>query len=258
VSVGETNSRTWAHRRFVRHYRATDLRPVEAQILARYDASFSGRVLELGCGTGRATGHLAARSAQVEAIDLSPAMIAEAEKRHPGIEFHLLDMSDLSHFDSGSFDAVIATCNVIDVLDDDQRQALIAEVRRLLGEKGIFVFSSHNRGHIEMLREPWQMPNHPTHRFLAFGKAILRLPVRLRNRRRLNRFEVHAADYEILNDAAHDWRLLQYYIFPADSRRQLADHGLQMLECAALDGRPIDDDDQAREEAELYYVARPV
>ncbi len=257
MSVAETNSKTWAHRRFVRHYRATDLRPAEAQILARYEEGFSGHVLELGCGTGRATGHLADRSDRVEAIDLSPAMIAEARKRHPGVTFHLQNMSDLSRFESGAFDAVIGTCNVIDVLEDDRRRALITEVRRLLGDEGAFVFSSHNRGHIEMLRKPWQMPNHPTHRFLALGKAILHLPVRLRNWYRLHRYEVHAPDYEILNDAAHDWRLLQYYISPADSRRQLADCGLRMVECIALDGRPIDDDDQAREESELYYVARP-
>jgi SAM-dependent methyltransferase len=240
----------------VRHYRATDLRPAEDQILARHEKSFAGRVLELGCGTGRATGHLAARSARVEAVDLSPAMIAEAENRHPGVTFHLRDMSDLSPFESGAFDAVIATCNVIDVFDDAQRRALLAEVRRLLAEDGVFVFSSHNRGHIEMLREPWQIPNHPTHPILATGKAILHLPVRLRNRHRLNRYEVHAPDYEILNDAAHDWRLLQYYVFPADSRRQLADCGLEMIECVALDGRPVADDDRARDEAELYYVTR--
>jgi SAM-dependent methyltransferase len=225
--------------------------------LARHEESFSGRVLELGCGTGRATGHLATRAARVDAVDLSPAMIAEAESRHPEVTFHLQDMSDLSRFRPGSFDAVIATCNVIDVLDDAQRRALIAEVRRVLAADGVFVFSSHNRGHVEMLREPWQIPDHSTHPFLAGAKALLHLPVRLWNRHRLKRYEVHADDYEILNDAAHDWRLLHYYIYPGDSRRQLADHGLRMLECVALDGRSIDDDDRVREETELYYVAGP-
>lgn len=255
--VGETNSKTWTHSRFVRHYRATELRPAEAQALDRYGERFSGRVLELGCGTGRATGHLVARGARVDAVDLSPAMIAEARKRHPGVTFHLQDMADLHGFESDSYDAVMATCNVIDVFDDEQRRALIAEVGRLLAEDGVFVFSSHNRGHVEMLREPWQIPNHPTHRFLAFGKAIVYLPVRLRNRHRLHPHEVHTPAYEILNDAAHDWRLLQYYIFPADSRRQLAKCGLRMVECLALDGRPIAEGDRAPEESELYYVARP-
>lgn len=254
--IGETNSKTWAHPRFVRHYRTTELRPAESQILGRYERNFAGRVLELGCGTGRATGHLAARSSRVEAVDLSAAMIAEAERRHPDVTFHLGDISDLSSFEGGSFDAVIATCNVIDVFDDDQRRALLAEVRGLLAADGVFVFSSHNRGHVGMLREPWQIPNHPTHPVLATGKAILRLPMRLWNRHRLKRYEVHAVDYEILNEAAHDWRLLQYYVHPADSRRQLAECGLQMIECLSLSGRAIDDDDRAREEAELYYVAR--
>jgi len=163
-------------------------------------------------------------------------------------------MSALGGFETGSFDAVIATCNVIDVLDDGERRALLGEVRRLLGEEGVFAFSSHNRGHVPQLKEPWQLP---TNRFLSFAKALVYLPVRMRNRHRMQPFVVRAPDYEILNDSAHDWRLLQYYIYPADSRRQLADCGLSMIECLALDGRRVGDEDRLPEETELYYVARP-
>lgn len=254
MSVSETNAKTWAHRRFVRHYRSTELRPVETQVLTRYAGRFSGHVLELGCGTGRATGHLAACSSRVEAVDLSSAMLAEACQRYPDVTFHLLNMSNLSGFDSDSFDAVIATCNVIDVFDDEERRALLCEVGRLLREGGVFVFSSHNRGHVPLLREPWQLP---THRFLSFAKALVYLPMRLRNRRRLQSLAIRAPDYEILNDSAHDWRLLQYYVHPGDCRRQLADCGLTMLECLTLDGQRVGDDDRTPEETELYYIARP-
>src|SRR4051812_5164052 len=44
----------------------------------------AGRVLDVGCGVGLATGLLAARGFHVTAIDLSPRMTAYAKVRAPG------------------------------------------------------------------------------------------------------------------------------------------------------------------------------
>ena len=51
-----------------------------------------GRVLELGCGTGKNTRWLAKRAQQLVACDFSLAMLARAKERMPGVEFHLCDM----------------------------------------------------------------------------------------------------------------------------------------------------------------------
>jgi SAM-dependent methyltransferase len=254
VSVAEHNARTWSRRRFVRHYQTTDLRPVEARLLEEHAAAFAGRVLELGCGAGRVTGHLAARAEHVDALDISAHMLAVARNRYPEVTFHEADMTDLSRFADGTFDAVVAPCNVIDVVDDAERRALLSDARRLLCADGVLVFSSHNRARVPLLKEPWELPAHSA---LAFGNAVARLPLRLRNRRRLRPLAVGAPDYEILNDSAHDWSLLQYYIFPADQRRQLADCGLDLVACLSLDGSPVDEDDPPQEPPELHYVARP-
>lgn len=253
MSISRVNAATWAHPRFVRHYRKTDLRPVEAMLLQSYE-QFRGRVIELGCGTGRVTGHLLKGGADVEAVDVSAPMLAEARRRHPKATFHLLDMRGIGGFPEASFDAAIATCNVLDVLDDADRRTVLGEIRRLLRSDGIFVFSSHNRGHIPKLREPWQLPLRSPPRIV---NGLIRLPFRLRNRRRLQPFVVHEADYEILNDAAHDWRLLQYYIAPAAQRRQLADCGFELLSCLTLNGDPVADGEDAAEHVDLHYVARP-
>jgi SAM-dependent methyltransferase len=255
VSVAERNARTWTRRRFVRHYLATDLRPVEARLLDEHAEAFGGRVLELGCGTGRVTGHLAARAAHVDALDISAHMLDVARDRYPQVAFHEGDMTELSGFADGAFDAVVAPCNVIDVLDDARRRALLRDARRLLAADGVLVFSSHNRARIPLLKEPWQLPTHDP---LAFANAVARLPVRMRNHRRLQRHAVRAADYDILNDSAHDWSLLQYYISPAGQRGQLADCGLELEGCFALDGTPVDEHDPPPETPELHYVARPV
>ncbi len=253
LTASTHNAATWSHARFVRHYGQTDLRPVEAAMLERHGAAFAGRVLELGCGTGRVTGHLTQRARHVDALDLSAGMLAEARRRHPSAGFHQQDMTDLSGFADGNFDAVVASCNVLDALDDADRRTVLREVHRVMTDNGILVFSSHNRAHIELLDGPWRVP---THRLLAFANGLTKLPRRLRNRRRLRPLEVHADDYDIVNDSAHDWMLLQYYIAPADQRRQLGEAGFELLECRTLDDDAVDEDNPAPEPIELHYAAR--
>ena len=51
-----------------------------------------GRVLELGCGTGKNTRWLAERAQQLVACDFSLAMLARVKERVPGVEFHLCDL----------------------------------------------------------------------------------------------------------------------------------------------------------------------
>lgn len=48
-----------------------------------------GRVLDLGCGPGRITGHLHELGLDAAGVDLSPAMIAEARRRCPALSFRV-------------------------------------------------------------------------------------------------------------------------------------------------------------------------
>lgn len=51
-----------------------------------------GRVLELGCGTGKNTGWLAERAERLVACDFSTAMMEKARERVAGVEFYLCDI----------------------------------------------------------------------------------------------------------------------------------------------------------------------
>lgn len=59
-----------------------------------------GRVADVGCGTGRITGHLAGLGLDVFGIDLSPGMLAVARRDHPGLSFTVGSMTDLSIADA--------------------------------------------------------------------------------------------------------------------------------------------------------------
>lgn len=67
-------------------------------------------VLDVGCGTGRHSAHLARNGARVTGIDFSPGMLAKARAKpeSAGIRFLQHDIQEPLPFDSGRFDRVIS------------------------------------------------------------------------------------------------------------------------------------------------------
>jgi len=91
------------------------------------------RVLDAGCGTGASAVELAARGAEVVAVDLSPRLIEIADERAPQdlagtIEFRVGDMLDP---ELGRFDAVLAMDSLIHYRPDDIAKVLTALSERV-------------------------------------------------------------------------------------------------------------------------------
>jgi len=101
------------------------------------------RVLEFGCGTGTTAIHHAPHVQHIDAIDISENMleIGRGKAREAGVENITFTHGTLTEFnaETGSLDAVLGL-NVIHLLAD--RQAVIAEVVRILKPGGIFVSST--------------------------------------------------------------------------------------------------------------------
>jgi SAM-dependent methyltransferase len=250
------NAAQWARGDFVDLYASRRLRPVEAVLLDRYRQAFSGRVLELGCGAGRLTGHLSEVAREVHGVDLSPAMVAYCERAYPRASFSVGDLRELSGFADGGYDVVVAPFNVLDVLGDEARRQVLADARRLLAEGGLFVMSSHNRDYASRLASRLRLwarlwvgsPRRP----LA---SIASLPRRFGNRRRLRALQRVEERYAVLNDEAHDFSVLHYYVSRDAQEQQMAAAGYAFLECLDLDGRSVNPRETASHCSELHYVA---
>jgi hypothetical protein len=68
--------------------------------------------------------------------------------------------------------------------------------------------------------------------------------------------QTRGPDYAIINDTAHDYALLHYYIRRDDQARQLAETGYELLECLDADGCPVGPG-VPHPDPWLHYVARP-
>jgi SAM-dependent methyltransferase len=247
------NAEFWERGDYLEFYANRSLRPVEGVLLQRFREALAGSVLELGCGAGRLTGHLSEVAREVHGVDLSPAMVAYCRQAYPRATFTVGDLRDLSGFQSGSYDAVVAPFNVLDVLDDPERARVLEEIRRLLVGGGLLIMSSHNRGHVPRVSPRIRLlvgdPRRPL-------QSIRHLPRRLRNRRRLAPLQRAESGYSIVNDEAHDFSVLHYYITRDAQENQLAGHAFELLECLDLDGRLVEAGGTAEHCPELHYVAR--
>ena len=106
------------------------------------------RVLDVACGTGTSTASIAKTGATVVGLDFSPAMIAEAEKRHPTFEFIVGDATKLP-FGDDEFDAVTISFGLRNVQDP---KAALAEMYRVLKPGGRVVVCEFSKPPRALLR----------------------------------------------------------------------------------------------------------
>ena len=124
-----------------------------ARTVARRDVAFwerlataqEGRVLELGCGTGRITIPVARAGARVIGIDRSDAMLARGTQRlrRARLRNAALVRGDIRHLpfrSRGGFALVMAPYGILQSLTRERDlQATIASVHRVLRPRGLFV-----------------------------------------------------------------------------------------------------------------------
>jgi SAM-dependent methyltransferase len=136
-------------------------RPLDRAVLAAFAelvrASGSGPVADIGCGTGRVTGHLDGLGLSVSGIDLSPQMVAAARQAHPGLRFDVGSMLALDLPDS-ALAGLLAWYSIIHI-PHERLPAVFAEFHRVLAPGGHILLA-------------FQVGDEPLHLTEALGRAI--------------------------------------------------------------------------------------
>jgi SAM-dependent methyltransferase len=104
-------------------------------------------VLEIGCGVGRLTRVLAARAADVKALDVSARMLELARQHNPGlenVEWILGDGSTLSEIESESVDACVSHVVFQHIPDPAITLGYVREIGRVLRPGGWAAFQVSN------------------------------------------------------------------------------------------------------------------
>jgi SAM-dependent methyltransferase len=181
-------------------------------------------VLDLGVGTGRTTPLLLQLSEDHVGLDYAPEMIRLCRERFPGVSMVVGDARAMPDFADGRFALVVFSFNGIDMVDDEDRLKVLAEVRRVLRPGGAFLFSSHNLGY--RVPRPWSLSHlRFTPNPYRQARVLARYLAGIGNHPRRRRLERRGPDWAIRNDEAHRYRVMSYAIGPDAQRAQLAAAG---------------------------------
>ncbi len=126
---------------------------MQASPLARADIAFCervfaapGKLLDLGCGTGRLCAHFAAKGFECMGVDLSGEMLAKAKENAPTATFLKANLVELSGVPDDSFDYAACLFSTLGMVRGAENRAkVLANAFRVLKPGGRFVLHVHNR-----------------------------------------------------------------------------------------------------------------
>lgn len=258
--MDEINQSVYKDLRVVDLYKHPNFLQIPEQvILDKIEKEVRGKpILDIGVGAGRTVSHLTKLSSTYTGIDYSKPMIEACKKKYPQANLINLDARDLSTFLDKSFFCVLFSFNGIDYLDHSDRIKIFTEIYRVLQNGGYFIFSSHNRASYNKSNtfQPFSDFEFTlnvvklSYRLLRF---FLKSVMRTYNRLKYKKFENHNQEYSIINDCAHNYSLLTYYISLSEQLVQLNCTGFETIEAYDRNGQTILTDSS---DTWIYYLAR--
>ncbi len=227
ANAADPNTDTYTNLRAVRAYAGfEELFPAESYIISRYDRQFSGAVLDIAIGAGRTTRALLPRAKRYVGFDFSEGMVKLAKAYFPAADLRQLDMREVPEvFEGERFDAILISFNGIDYISWEERNALLAALRKMLTRNGVLVFSTHdletvNENRVFHIRDDLRPDWHELRsRPIAGAKKLLKLPFwigrALANHLKNRPLEKIYDGFAYVNDSGLNYGLLTCYVSTA-------------------------------------------
>ncbi len=203
-----------------RYFHFNELFRFDTQVLDRW-LKRPGRLLDLGCGTGRHLVHFAAKGFEVTGVDLSEHMLAVARRRVLAARCSATlvhgDITRLDELGLGRFDYAICMFSTLGMIyGAANRLAFLRSIRERLEPGGLFASHVHNRWH---------------NLFYADGREYLWAALRRRLRREPEAFQKNVDGYRGI-------RGISLYVFSdREVRRLVRQAGLVLDELLYLNRR---------------------
>jgi SAM-dependent methyltransferase len=208
------------------------------------------KLLDIGIGGGRTTKYLLDISSDYTGIDYTLSCTEVVRSKYPGATIFCCDARDLRVFAKATFDFVLFSFNAIDYMVHEDRIKSLKEIHRVLKSDGLFMFSTHNRDYKYFDKLPWQEEVQLSAGYL---KSCLYTLWHLPKHFLMKRHEIHTDEYAIINDTAHGFALLAYYISSKAQIRQLETTGFVDVEAYDMEGNQTENDSAF---PWTYYLAR--
>jgi len=263
LDLDQINRQAWRSRGTVRIYErlAGWSDPGERVAMDYVKDRVAGQpILDIGVGAGRTTAMLREMGGDYIGIDYTQEMVDACRVRHPGVRIERMDARDLGAFADNSFGLAVFSFNGIDAVDLAGRQAILAEVHRVLRPGGLFLMSAHNRdgpGHGERPRLHCEFSWNPFKLAWRTLRLLRSLPLSVRNHRRLRALNESHAQWSIMNCGAHDFGIVVVYTTLAEQKRQLREAGFETeLVVDNVAGRPVTANTDTHAAWWFHYVAR--
>ena len=254
-TIDEINRKWYQTTNAVAAFSADDLlEPSLTMVLLKYhDDIVTQPVLDIGVGAGRTSLYLTRLTSAYVGIDYSDAMVNHCRARFPGARFERCEAQDLSLFEDERFRFVLISFAALGAIGHMPRLRALRDIARVLEPGGVLAFSAHNRRCARVRGGP---PLDRSRNPLTQAANVVRWIRRSRNHARMRSLEFDGNEYALVNDPAHDYTLLHYYIATDAQRRQLESTGFHLLEMYDHDGNTLVEGADDRASPMIWYVAR--
>ncbi|MBL7877467.1 MAG: class I SAM-dependent methyltransferase [Cyclobacteriaceae bacterium] len=232
----ETNINTYESDSIVNYYQSQipALQEAEKRILNELSTFVaSSAMLDIGIGTGRTTYFFAPLVNRYVGIDYSEAMVKACKTRFFEFPYQFLteDVRSLRNFNTNEFDLVLFSFNGLDSISPDDRELALAQIKRVLKPKGMFIFSSHN-----LLAAPNLIA-------YSFPLSISALKRNYRSfvLRKLNPPipKLQNQNFAMIVDGSHAYQIRNYWVKPVYQISVLQAHGFSVERVYDLQGREL-------------------